>query len=321
MGRQGIVLLATALALLTGCAELQIERLKGRPGDLPSQSRVAGVPFYPQQAHYCGPASLAMVLSWAGGDVGQDEVAGQVFTPGKEGAFRADVLAAARRRGYLAVPVRGLPGLLGELAAGNPVLVFQNLGLSWLPRWHFAVAIGYDLPAEKIRLHTGKHRARTVALGTFERTWGRTDYWGVVVLPPGRLPATAEPGDVLQAAVGLERAERFEAAGSAFAAVTRRWPGKLGGWVGLANARYRLGDLQGAVDALQAGVAHHPRAAEAWNNLAVVLADLGEKRAALRAARRAVAIGGERSETYRRTLREVGGFPNGKDADAAPASP
>ncbi|MFB6261518.1 MAG: PA2778 family cysteine peptidase, partial [Thiohalorhabdaceae bacterium] len=236
MVRQGVVLLATALALLTGCADLEIERLKDHPGDLPPQSRVAGVPFYPQQAHYCGPASLAMVLSWAGGNVGQDDVAGQVFTPGKEGAFRADVLAAARRRGYLAVPVRGLPGLLGELAAGNPVLVFQNLGLSWLPRWHFAVAIGYDLPAEKIRLHTGKHRARTV-----------------VVLPPDRLPATAEAGEVLQATVGLEQVERFRAAAAAYAAVTRRWPGKLGGWVGLANARYRLGDLQGAVDALQAG--------------------------------------------------------------------
>ncbi|MEF8793731.1 PA2778 family cysteine peptidase [Thiohalorhabdus sp.] len=321
MPRLRLVLLAAAVALLSGCADLQTEQLKEDPGDLPPRSQVAGVPFYPQQAHYCGPASLAMVLSWAGAEATQDDVAGQVFTPQKEGAFRADVIAAARRRGYLAVPVRGIPELFAELAGDHPVLVFQNLGLSWLPQWHFAVAIGYDLPGGEIRLHTGEHRARGVALGTFERTWARTNYWGVVVLPPDRLPATKGAGRVLEAVVGLEKAERFRSAAAAYAAATRRWPGELGGWVGLANARYRLGDLRGAVDALQAALAHHPLAADAWNNLAVVLAELGQRRAALEAASRAVSTGGDRYATYRQTLREVVGSPKDEEGRKDGQSP
>src|SRR2546422_3737218 len=46
------------------------------------------------------------------------------------------------RSGQLAVPVTTLSDLLAEVAAGHPVLVFQNLGLHWIPRWHFAVAVG-----------------------------------------------------------------------------------------------------------------------------------------------------------------------------------
>ena len=30
-------------------------------------------------------------------------------------------------------------------AGALTLLVLQNLGLSWLPRWHYAVVVGYDL--------------------------------------------------------------------------------------------------------------------------------------------------------------------------------
>ncbi|MEX1146899.1 MAG: hypothetical protein WEB93_00825, partial [Sphingomonadales bacterium] len=39
---------------------------------------VAGVPFEPQKDFYCGPASLAMALSWSGDPIGQDDVAGDL---------------------------------------------------------------------------------------------------------------------------------------------------------------------------------------------------------------------------------------------------
>ena len=318
--------LAAAL-FLAGCAGLQSERLRQAPGALPPRAHVTGVPFHPQQAHYCGPASLAMVLGWAGAELEQTALAPQVFTPAREGSFRADVLAAARRRGYLGVPVGGMRDLLGELAAGHPVLVFQNLGLDWFPRWHFAVAIGYDLPAGELVLHTGTRRARAVALATFERTWARAGYWGMVALPPGELPATAGATAVLEAAVGLERAGRHRAAAPAYAAAGARWPGRLGAWIGLANARYRLEDLAGAEAALRSGLEHHPRAAEAWNNLAVVLAGRGEPDAAARAARRALRFAGDERATYRRTLQEVQGVrttpgnPAHKPSEVTPCAP
>jgi tetratricopeptide (TPR) repeat protein len=299
--------LALTTGLLAGCASLETPRLQTDPGQLPPEAAVAGVPFYAQQDHYCGPASLAMVLSWAGEPVSQEAVAPQVFTPGREGAFAADVLAAARRRGYLAVPVTGMRDLLTELAAGHPVLVLQNRGLDWLPRWHFAVAVGYDLPAGELHLHSGRDPDRRVALTTFERTWLRAEQWGLVVLPPGRLPATAGATAVLEAVVGLERAERLAAAEKAYAAAAQRWPQRLGAWIGLANARYGQGDRDGAVAALRRGLEHHPRAAAAWNNLAVILGELGRREEAVAAARRAVELAEGRAGPYRRTLEEVRG--------------
>lgn len=309
--------------LLTGCATLQSDRLREDPGDLPPEARVTGVPFYAQKARYCGPASLAMMLSWAGEPVTQDAVAPQVFTPSRDGSFKADLLSAARRRGYLAVPVHGVPDLLAELADRRPVLVFQNRGLSWYPRWHFAVAIGYDLNAETIRLHSGTRKARAMPLDTFERTWARTGYWGMTVTPPGQLPATAEANTVLEAAVVLERSGHYRAAATAFEAAAGRWPGRLGAWIGLANNRYRLGDLEGAAAALDQALERHPRAADAWNNLAMIRAELGRQAEAVRAARRAVELAEQEggAATYRQTLWQVrhADTPNGSGHSGQPS--
>ncbi|MFA9460781.1 PA2778 family cysteine peptidase [Thiohalorhabdus methylotrophus] len=295
-------------AMLSACAHLESEGLREDSGTLPERSEVVGVPFYPQQEHYCGPASLAMVLSWSGEKVAQEKVAPQVFTPGRAGSFRTDIIAAARRHGRLAVPVRELQGVLAELGAGHPVLVFQNLGLDWWPRWHFAVAIGYDLSRGTVILHTGRTPAREVALATFERTWDRGGSWALVVLPPGDLPAGKGPLDVLEAAVGFERTGKDKASERVYAAVTRRWPGQLGGWMGLGNSRYRRGDLEGAEKAFRGALRQHPRAAAAWNNLAVVLKERGRREAARDAALAAVRFGEEERDTYRRTLEEIGGL-------------
>jgi len=58
------------------------------------------------------------------------------------------MIAAARRNGFVAIELApNLSDLLAEIAAGNPVVVLQNLALDWYPAWHYAVAIGYDLKA------------------------------------------------------------------------------------------------------------------------------------------------------------------------------
>ncbi|KPV40422.1 hypothetical protein AN478_06410 [Thiohalorhabdus denitrificans] len=298
-----------AVLLLSACAHLESDRLQEEAGTLPDRARVAEVPFYPQEAHYCGPASLAMVLSWSGREVGQREVAPEVFTPDRDGSFRTDILAAARRHGRLAIPVKDLEGVLAEVAAGHPVLVFQNLGLDWLPRWHYAVVVGYDLGSGRMVLHTGRREAREVALSTFERTWERGGRWALVVLPPGEMAATAEPLAVLEAGVGLERADRHAAAGRVYAAVTRRWPDRVEGWIGLGNVRYHQGELEGAESAYREALRLEPRKAEAWNNLALVLGRSGRTRAAREAARSAIRSAGGKGEAYRETLQELGGTP------------
>ena len=97
---------------------------------------------------------------------------------------------------------RDLPSLLGELAAGHPVMVLQNLGLDWYPQWHFAVAVGYDLSTNELALRSGEERRQLVSLDTFNRTWTRADHWALVVLPPDQLPATGAEAEMLSARAG-----------------------------------------------------------------------------------------------------------------------
>jgi tetratricopeptide (TPR) repeat protein len=297
------VLLAVALAACA--APPETARLRATPGGLPTQADVAGVPFIPQQENYCGPASLAMALAWSGAPADQEAVAPQVFTPGREGTMRADMLAAARRNGRLAVPVGNLEDLLAELAAGHPVIVFQNLSLDWYPVWHFAVATGYDLASGEIRLHSGLERDLRMPLATFERTWARGDRWAMVVLPPEKLPATAGEVEVLQAAAGLERVGRLAEASKAYAAILQRWPDNFAARMGLGNARYGMGDITGAEAAFRAAIARQQTSGAAWNNLAQSLADQNRLAEAREAARRALALGGTDTNLYRATLQEI----------------
>ena len=295
------------LLLLAGCATPQADAVIAAPGGLPPRAEVANVPFYPQEKFYCGPAAMAMALRWSGLPVTQEEMARQVYTPGREGSLRTDMLAGARRNGRLAVRVGSLRAMLEEIAAGHPVLVFQNLGLSWYTQWHYAVAFGYDLARNELLLRSGVTARLATDLALFERTWARGDYWAIVVMPPHWLPVTATEGDVLDAAIGLERANRPAAAAQAYAAMTNRWPKSLGAYMGLGNARFAAGDFAGAERAFRGAITHHPAAADAWNNLAYALARQGRGEEALAAARRAVDLGGPRLEVYRDTLRELSG--------------
>ncbi|MEE8286788.1 MAG: PA2778 family cysteine peptidase, partial [Gammaproteobacteria bacterium] len=198
---------ALTLLLVTACTAPQSTRIIDTPGALPPRAEVASVPFFPQEAYYCGPAALAMSLNWSGLAETPDSVASRVYTPGRRGTLAADMVSAARRKGRLAVEVRGLDNLLAEVAAGHPVIVFQNLALEWWPQWHFAVVIGYDLTSREIVLHSGTTERLKTPLDVFERTWDRTGEWALVTLPPDHLPATADRQSLLLAAAGLEQAE------------------------------------------------------------------------------------------------------------------
>ena len=144
-------------------------------------------------------------------------------------------------------------------------------------------------------------------LATFERTWARADHWGLVVLPPDELPASADEMAVLRAATALEQAGRTREAATAYAAIAERWPASLEAWIGLGNAAYAAGDLEEAENAFRTATERHPEAGAAWNNLAHVLGEKGRRREAIAAAERAVRLGGPNAATYRATLREVSG--------------
>ncbi len=293
---------ACLAVLLSACASAPQSRalLQAPPPSLPERAEVEDLPFYAQEAYYCGPAATAMALSWSGMEVDQHDMVSQVYTPGRSGTFRSDVTAAVRRNGRLAVPVESVPALLEELAAGHPVIVFQNLSLPVFPEWHFAVAKGYDLETGELVLHSGTRENHRVSLTTFEATWARGDHWGLAVLPPDRLPAHAGMLETARAASALERVKEYAAATTAYESILERWPESLPAAIGLGNALYAQGDTAGSAAALRLATDRHPEAAVAWHNLAVALEAEGEPGAARDAAEQAVAL--EDEPAYRETL-------------------
>jgi hypothetical protein len=299
-------LFTSGLLLLTGCAPLQSDRLLATAGAFPEPVELDEVPFFPQEDYQCGPAALATVLNWSGLSTTPEALAPQVYLPERQGSLQVELVASTRRQGRVPYVLRPqLESLATEVASGHPVLVLQNLGLDWIPNWHYAVVVGLDLPAGHVVLRSGRERRRITPLPLFERTWRRGDYWAMVALPPDRLPYTAEELPYLQAVAALERLGHAEEAAIAYGTALRRWPKSFAAQMGLGNARYARGDRKGAEEAFRRATRDHPNEAPAFNNLAQVLADQRRWKEAERAARRAVELGGPQLEIYQETLGHI----------------
>jgi tetratricopeptide (TPR) repeat protein len=187
--------------------------------------------------------------------------------------------------------------MLTEVAAGNPVVVLQNLGLGWYPVWHYAVAIGYDLGKEEIILRSGANQRLVLPFSTFEHTWARSKYWAMVALPPAQIPQTATAKSFVQSITALEYSSAATDVWPAYVAAMQRWPA--------GNYAYKRGDLELAERTFHAAAQAHPDSAAAFNNLAQTLSDLGRHDAALEAIHRAIKIGGALESVARQTLSEI----------------
>lgn len=301
----GILFFIVAL-LLQGCSTPQATALRKQPPAIPSHTELTSVPYFAQDAHQCGPASLAMAFGAAGKNIEPEQLQPEVYLPGKNGSLQIEMLAASRRNGFIAYPLsRNLTDVLSEIADGRPIVVFQNLSFNWYPVWHFAVAIGYDLPRGEIILRSGPEQRQVLPFTTFERTWARGGYWALLILPPDEIPRTATAARYLESALALEQTGQLSAAHTAYAAATHRWPNELGALMGLGNTAYAMGDFLAAENAFRSAAEKHPEAAAAFNNLADALARQKKYREALIAAQHAIALGGEQKPIFLQTLHEI----------------
>lgn len=262
-------------------------------------------PFFPDETNLCGPAALATSLSAAGLPTTPGDLIGKTFLPGREGSLQVEMLAGARRHGAVAYVIpAALPALLRELDGGNPVVVLLNLGLSWAPSWHYAVAVGYDLGAGHVLLRSGPLKRQEMGFTTFENTWQRSDRWAFVALPPGRLPATVTEAEATRALVAFERNNPPSAAATAYRSGLSRWPHSATLAMGLGNALYASGDLPGAEGVFREVVAAYGIAA-AHNNHARVLFALGRRQEAWSAAERGLTAAGPLRQVLLDTLHAI----------------
>lgn len=302
-----VLLIAFAIAA-AGCVSLpQSSALRASaPADLPRRVSL-DVPFFGEKDNYCGPSSLAMVLAHAGVPPSVPMLAHQVFIPGRAGSLQVEMLAAPRRYGLVSMTLEPrLESVLRELAAGNPVVLLVNYGFRVAPAWHYMVAIGYDLDAGELLVHSAPNADERLAFNRVEYLWRTVDNWSMVALPPDRIPATATPTGHATAMSGFERAGLRLQADAGWRAHLARWPDSALGWFALGNAAYREDDPMRAEAAFRRAIALDPGLVPAINNLAVMVAALtGRLQEAVMLAEQAVAVGGPHQAAARQTLAEL----------------
>jgi len=167
------------------------------------------------------------------------------------------------------------------------------------------VVVGYDAAQEHVILRSGTTSRKVMPFGVFEKTWARSNYWGIIILQPTKLPALAKEKTYLSAVLGLEKAHPFQAAVSGYRTALTRWPQSLAARMGMGNSYYALGDFMNAEHAFKEIIRLHPRAGEAYNNLAQILMEQERYPEALEMARKAVSLGGPLEDVYHQTLQEI----------------
>lgn len=278
--------------LLVSCATRTpaTDSLVDTRGELPKKSAIEGVPFRDQEKNHCGPATLWMALAAKGKSASLEEVTAQTFTEDLEGTLKSDMIGAARRQVMLTVPVRTMEAMLTEVSGKNPVMIFQNLGLEKIPKWHFALLHGYDLTGPDVILHSGKERDLRMDMRLFERSWILGDKWAYVLLHPGEISPTASEKDHLEAAAALENLRYTSAAFASYEAILKKWPESLGAMIGLGNIYYAHRNLKKSETILERATELHPDSPLAWHNRAIVEKDLSQTGEARASAKKAMEL-------------------------------
>ncbi|HXY22819.1 MAG TPA: PA2778 family cysteine peptidase [Burkholderiaceae bacterium] len=295
---------------MAACATPQSDALRAQrpPGaalGIADVRQIDDVPFYAQERDHCGPATLAMALGASGLTRDPESIDATVFVPGRAGSLAPEMLAAARRQGRLAVQLPpDLASVLREVDAGTPVIVLQNLGLSFYPLWHYALVIGYDIGNDQIVMHSGPQPRTHMSLELFEHTWTRGGSWAMVAVLPSKLPVTPSSDALVAAAAALERVD-VGAAHAAYLALSQKAPDNFGAWMGLGNSAFAMGAPASAVAAFTRASELQPENADSWNNLASALLAQGAKGEARAAIERALVLGGAHRGVYEQTAAEI----------------
>jgi len=265
---------------MCGCAAIP-ERVAVL-ADTQGSVEIDATPFYPQERYQCGPAALTTLLTFSGVAASLDSITRLTYIPDRKGSLQTELLATARSFDRIPYRIDGtMSALAAELDAGRPVLVLQNLGVHWYPRWHYAVVVGVDVQADQVLLRSGTERRRVTRSNVFLRTWQRSGYWAVVLLAPGELPANPHRDDYASAVADLEAVGRLQAAMQAWTAALQQWPGDPLAMFGIANVAFRMGEFALSEQIYRSLLTDHPDMHAARNNFAYVLAEQGKYAEAL----------------------------------------
>jgi tetratricopeptide (TPR) repeat protein len=280
--------------------------LKQTPGQFATPALISSLPFFPQDEYICAPAALATVLVASGVNVSPEALVPMVYVPLRQGSFQVEMVAAARSFDRLAYQIPPtLDALFAEISMGHPVLVLQNQGLSWYPRWHFTVVRGFDIKRRRVILNSGEIENYEMRLPVFERTWERSQRWAVVVLEPGTIPSSAEALPYFNAVVAMEQNSSPDQAGPAYLAGLERWPNNRELMMGYANMLYSTNRIVEAGAHFELVIAQYPDYAPAYNNLALIRLLQGRINESEKYINRAIVLGGIHLKAFQETQKAI----------------
>lgn len=131
---------------------------------------IEGVPFIKQDSRFCGPASLASVMTYYGTPTDQKAVASAVYSEKLQGALITDLERYAREAGFETRSARGTEeGLKAEIDRGRPVIVLVDLGFWVVSKPHYLVVYGYD--GEGFTAHDGYTPGNRFSYTRFAEIW------------------------------------------------------------------------------------------------------------------------------------------------------
>ncbi len=302
-----LLLTSSALIILSGCTSK--EPLP--TGKYHSSSNIK-VPFVSPRSDLCGSASIEMISSyWQSTTsyvprLSRYELDKRTLIPAKGGTLQVELVSAARANGLLVYPLDPtFDALLSELEKQHPVIVLVNRGYSWYPLWHYAPVTGYDKEKRTILMHFSDRPNEALPIATFSALWKRSGNWGVLLLPPRNLPASASPKTFLHAAYDLEKIGMIDDAFIAYQSALKRWPKDIDIHFALANAYYHSHQLTAAERSYRKVLSFAPAHPLALNNLADLLCRTGRSNEALRVIKKAVTNDIEMQSIIKATRKEI----------------
>ncbi len=143
---------------------------------------IEGVPFYPQEAYQCGPASLAGVLNFYGLNILPAEIAAEIFSKQARGTLDMDMVFYAQKKGLIATQYSGSwEDLQRNVDSNHPLIVLVDEGFWVYQKDHFMVVVGYD--ERGLIVNSGKERHTFISRDHVLRAWERTKYWTLRISP------------------------------------------------------------------------------------------------------------------------------------------
>jgi ABC-type bacteriocin/lantibiotic exporter with double-glycine peptidase domain len=161
-----------SILILVGCA-VRTEENSSAWKEVVRAGVVKEVPFFPQLAYQCGPASLAAVLNYFGEAVSPDQIADEIFRENIRGTVTIDMLLYARKKGFSSRWYSGSPkDIQRSVDEGVPLIVMVDLGFAGISKNHYMVIVGYN-PSGVI-VNSGESQEEHLKWEDFLPGWERT---------------------------------------------------------------------------------------------------------------------------------------------------